>query len=491
MKSQRRTGIVLSYINFAISIIGNLVLTPVLMHLLGDEQYGLYQVMRSFGGTLLMFNLGVSSMVARSIARRQAGEKDGQNTLAIGIGLSAGLALLVGAAAMVIHACIPAFYQGRYDAQQLKLAQNMFGLFAAASVCHILTDAFAGCLIGHEHFAANSLIITLKYGIRFGLLFACIQRGAAADVIAGVDLLVGAAALVCLAGYSLIVLRERVVWTRAAPGEIRRMASFSVAVLLQAIVTQLNTHMDPILLGRFADTVNVVAMYTCALTIYQMYHELISVFGHYYLARASRMVAQNATGRELTDLVIHPGQFQAAIALGMIMGFALFGRRFITLWIGKAYQDAYGIALILMIPALIPLVQSTAVSILDAKFSRMYRSVVLLAAVAVNVLLSIVLIQWIGHWGAAIGTAFSVLVGHGWMMNRYYARHIGLEVGRMFRRIFQPVLLPAAAASLLCMPLLLFPCTWLVFFGQCLCFVVMYAILLVYCNRLRKQVQST
>ena len=76
MKSQRKTGLLISYFNFAISIAGNFWLTPALIRLLGDAQYGLYQIMRSMGGMLLMFNLGVSSMVARSIARSQVQNTD-------------------------------------------------------------------------------------------------------------------------------------------------------------------------------------------------------------------------------------------------------------------------------------------------------------------------------------------------------------------------------------------------------------------------------
>ena len=484
MKNQRRTGIVISYFNFAVSILGNLLLTPALIRLLGNEQYSLYQVMRSFGGTLLMFNLGVSSIVARSIARcRVLEEHEKQHTLAIGLLLSCGLALLVAAVSAVVHACIPLFYRMQYEPLQLQMAQAMFRLFAAASICHILTDAFAGCLIGHEHFAANALIVTFKYALRFGLMFLLIRKGADAAAIAQVDLVVGACALACLAGYALLVLRERPKLTRPASGELRRLFVFSAAVLMQEAVSQLNSHMDPILLGRLTDAATVVTLYSSALTIYNLYHQLVSMIGGYYLARASRLVARHASGAELTDMIIRPGQFQAAIAVGAIAGFAMFGRSFIVLWIGAEYAGAYGVVLAMMIPALIPLVQTSALSILDAQFKRMYRSAALLGCTALNVLLSVLLIRWIGYPGAAIGTAVSVLVGHGWLMNRFYAREIGLDIPRMFRSIFRPVLLPAALSCLFCLPLTYLPQTWFAFAVQCTVFAAAYALLLFTHNR--------
>ena len=479
MKNQRRIGVLISYFNFAVSILGNLLLTPALIRLLGDQQYSLYQVMRSFGGALLMFNLGVSSIVARSIARSAALDDPAEKQQALGIGLllSAGLAAVVFVVSLVIRAGIPVFYRTSYDAAQLETAQRMFTLFAAASVCHILTDAFSGCLLGHEHFASNALIVTLKYALRFGLIFLYASTGAGVVAIARVDLIVGAAAFLCLAGYALFVLHERPKFSGIRSAELRRLFAFSVAVLMQEAVNQLNTQMDPILLARFAATASVVTMYSSALTIYQLYHHLVSMLGGYYLARASALVAKNASGAQLTDMVIHPGRFQAAIAVGIIAAFALFGRSFISLWIGETYMDAYFIVLLLMLPSLLPLVQTSAVSILDAQFKRMYRSAILLLCAFVNVVVSVLLIRRIGHWGAAAGTAVSVLLGHGLLMNRFYAKHLQLEIPRMFIQIFRAVLLPAAVSSLLCLPLLLLPCTWLCFLLQCAVFTSLYALL--------------
>lgn len=484
MKSQRKTGLVISYFNFAISIVGNFWLTPALIRLLGDTQYGLYQIMRSMGGMLLMFNLGVSSMVARGIARSQVQNTDEkQRTLAIGLTLSAVLALIVAAVSWAVYALIPSFYQTSYPSAQLAQAQQVFGLFAAASICHILTDVFSGCLIGHERFAANALVVTLKYILRFGLLYGCILKGADAAALAAVDLMVGAAGLLLLAGYALLVLKERPVFTDMHLQEWRGMFVFCAAVLLQEIVSQLNTHMDPILLGRFAAAAGTVTMYSSALVIYNLYHHLVSMIGGYYLARASRLVAKNATGAQLTDMLIPPGRFQAVIALGGIGGFALFGRHFIALWIGESYQDAYGVTLLLMIPALIPLVQTSVLSVLDAQFKRMYRSLILLLCTVLNVIVSLTLMRWIGHWGAAIGTAISVLLGHGWLMNRFYAQKIGLEIPRMFRSVFRPALAPAALSCLFCLPLTQLPQTWPAFAVQCTVFAAAYALLLFTHNR--------
>lgn len=95
----------------------------------------------------------------------------------------------------------------------------------------------------------------------------------------------------------------------------------------------------------------------------------------------------------------------------------------------------------------------------------MARSIALLGMCVINVAASIILIKMIGFIGAAIGTAISVIVGHGIIINLYLHRCIGLNVPRMFKEIFKGLL----PAFLLCLAIgyliSLIPGSNIVFFG--------------------------
>lgn len=121
--------------------------------------------------------------------------------------------------------------------------------------------------------------------------------------------------------------------------------------------------------------------------------------------------------------------------------------------------------MILIIPALIPLIESVTNTILDALMKRMARSIALLGMCVINVVASIILIKMIGFIGAAFGTAISVIVGHGIIINLYLHRCIGLNVPRMFKEIFKGLL----PAFLLCLAIgyliSLIPGSNIVFFG--------------------------
>ena len=149
-----------------------------------------------------------------------------------------------------------------------------------------------------------------------------------------------------------------------------RIASFSAAILLQAIVNQVNNNMDVVILGAIVIDKEIITMYSSALSIFTIYNSVMSVFVNIYFPKAERMVIQGRSGEELTDFVIGPGRIQAVIAVGILAAFGLFGKNFISVWIGDKYLDAYYVAIILMIPVTIPLVQNVCLSILDAKVKR-------------------------------------------------------------------------------------------------------------------------
>ena len=71
MNHSKKGGILLSYLNIILSMLVNVVLTPLLITSLADDTYSLYKVMSSFSGPLIMFNMGVSTIVARSIVQYQ------------------------------------------------------------------------------------------------------------------------------------------------------------------------------------------------------------------------------------------------------------------------------------------------------------------------------------------------------------------------------------------------------------------------------------
>ena len=484
MRDQKKQGILISYVNIVLSTLVNIVLTPILIASLTDEGYSIYKIMRSFAGPLAMLNLGVSTVVARNIAKylacENASKKEKENMQGIALLLSIGMGALIMAAGYVMQMLIPSMYAETFSAESIRLAQQMFMVFTGTTAIHILTEPFRGAIMGHGRFILYYGSQSFQYAFRFAAIYLLVNAGYGALSVAVVDLVVSAIILLAYCIYVFFVLRERVRLYYIDKRTLLEFSSFALAILLQAFVNQVNNNLDIIILGA-SEAADVITMYSSALTIYSVYNMLISVFSGVYLPQATRLVEGNASGEELTDFVIKPGRVQAMIAVCIVGGFAVSGMDFISIWIGSQYINAYYVALFLMIPVTIPLVESVAIAILDAKLKRVFRSVVLMVMAVVNAAATVVLVHFFGFWGALLGTIGSLLLGHGLLMNLYYQRSLSMNVFRMFREIFAGSLGAGLLATAICFPLsFLINGTLFSFLLKAGCFVIAYGVFLLW-----------
>ena len=477
--NQKRIGILISYLNLIMSMVVNVFLTPLMIKAFGDVDYSIYKVMQSFAGPLAMFHLGISTVVTRSVVKCNDGgdytRRDKQNTMAMALIVSALMSVIVVVAGGIMYIVIPSIYSDTYTAEKLMLGRKIFSIFVLSSVLHMLTDAFSGCVVGHEKFIISATIPLMKTVIKVFLFATFLLCGMDVFYVALVDLVIAVVTFVFVFVYTIFGLEEVPRLYYFDKRQLIEIFTFGMAILLQAIVNQVNNNMDTMILGAFIKEKAIITMYSSALTIYAIYNSLISVITSFFLPKATRLVSSNATGKELTDFVIAPGRFQAILAVACIFGFSLFGRNFITVWIGEQYMNAYWIALFLMIPVTIPLVENAAISILDASFKRIYRSSVLAGMAVINVTVSVILVKFVGFWGAAIGTFVSLIVGHGILMNVYYAKTFKMEIGRMFFSIFKGILPAGMATFVVCIPLAIFTENTVIWFViKCIAFVIVY-----------------
>lgn len=481
--NQKQRGIIISYLNMIIGMVANIFITPLLISSLGDVDYSLYKVMQSFAGPLAMFNLGISTIVTRSIVQFKTLEdytkRDRQNTMAMALLSSFIMSVLVSIVGIVMCLMIPGIYGESYTAEKAALGQKIFLAFMGSTVFHIMTDAFSGCLLGHERFTVSSLIQFFRTILRVALWLVFLKLGFGVVWIAGVDAFLSLAILLFSAVYSMAVLKETPHLYFFDWKKVGEILLFGFSILLQAVVNQVNNSVDTMILGAYVVDKVIITMYSSALVIYSLYNSLVSVIAHFFLPKAAKLVTRNASGEELTDFVIGPGRFQAILAVAAIFGFALFGQNFIIIWIGEKYIDAYWIALMLMIPVTIPLVENAMISVLDAALKRIYRSLMLVIMAVLNIVATLLLIRVLDFWGAALGTVLSLLIGHGLLMNIYYARVFKIRIGRLFFSIFKGILPAGLLTSLLCLPLALFvPNTFIFFIIKCVSFVLLYAVFL-------------
>ena len=120
-------------------------------------------------------------------------------------------------------------------------------------------------------------------------------------------------------------------------------------------------------------------------------------------------------------------------------------------WGGEEYAQAYVIALLLIGPVTVPLIQNIGIEIQRAKNMHQFRSKVYFCMAIGNAIVSVPLGMALGGIGCALGTAISMIVGNGLIMNWYYQTHIGLDMRYFWKNILKivPAMLPPIVLGIL------------------------------------------
>lgn len=140
------------------------------------------------------------------------------------------------------------------------------------------------------------------------------------------------------------------------------------------------------------------------------------------------------------------GRIQFIILALIFGGFCVVGRYFIEIWAGKNYRTAYIVALILIAPVTVPLIQNLGIEIQRAKNMHKFRSIVYFLIAIFNVIISIPLAKSYGEVGAALGTMITMTIGNIILMNWYYQAKIKLNIIYFWKNIFE--LIPAVGISI-------------------------------------------
>ena len=450
-ENQRMAGILLNYLTEGVKVLTALLYTPVLLRLLGQQEYGIYQLAVSVVSWLGLLNFGFGSGYVRNYARYQtAGEHDSIARLNGMFLLIFGVVSLLSLAGGGILACNTGilFGSGLTPWEQEKAARLIWILTVnlAVTLCNTTFDSY---LTAKECFLFQRLLRLVQALLSPFLTLPLLLLGKASEAVAGVSLLLNAGVF---AGNLLRCRREKmaVSFRNLQMSQLRQLWQFAFFVFLNQIIDQVNWSVDKFLLGRIQGTA-AVAVYGIGAQINSLYLQLSTAISSVFVPKVNYLAAQAEDNRALSELMHRVGSFQAMV-LGLVLsGFVLYGRAFLLLWAGPGYEAAYPVALLLMCPVTVPLIQNLGIEILRARNRHRIRSLVCAVLAVGNILLSL---AWIPKWGcvgAAAGTAVSLLAGNVVFMNWYYHQRLKLDMLLFFRRLrpLVPVWLAAGAVGLL------------------------------------------
>lgn len=442
--NQRKAGVILSYAGEIVKILVNLVYTPIMLRLLGQSEYGLYQLVYSVVSYLSLLSLGFGSSYLRFYSRYKAqNDEDGVaklNGMFILIFCSISVICILCGTVMVRN--IRTIFGTGLTESEYATAKVLMELLIINLALTFPNSVFNCSITAHEKFLFQKLLILLQNLFSPFLTLPLLIMGYGSIGMVSVTTLLTFVLLISNMFYCFKKLHVRFAFHGLKISLFKEMWVFTFFIFLNQIIDQINWSVDKFLLGRFAGT-TAVAVYGVGGQINTLYLQFSSSVSNVFVPKVNRIVAETNDNTELTTLFTKVGRIQF-IVLGLILtGFVFFGMPFVNLWAGEGYGASYAVALLLIIPVTVPLIQNLGIEIQRAKNMHKARAVVYLAIAIANVFISIPLIKFFAPEGAALGTAISLFAGNIIFMNWYYHARIGMNMFYFWKEIakFIPALI--------------------------------------------------
>lgn len=434
--SQRKVGVLLSYVSEAIQILTSLVYTPIMIRLLGKSEYGLYQLVYSVVAYMSLFSLGFGSSYMRFYSRFKA-KKDEEEIARLN-GMFMTIFLIMSAVCIVCGAVLTLNIEtvlGKgLTASELSRAKILMALMVFNMAVSFPASVFNCNTTAHERFIFQKAIIVAQKILNPFLTLPLLLLGYGSVGMVFVTTAITVVSFICNAVFCLKKLKIKFLFEGFKFSLLKEMWGFTFFIFLNQIIDQINWNLDKFLLGRMVGTTG-VAVYGLGAQINTMYLQFSTSISNVFVPKVNSIVAETDDNAELSRLFAKIGRIQF-IVLGLILsGFIIFGQPFMNFWGGPGYEKSYNIALWLIVPSTIPLIQNLGLEIQRAKNKHKARSVVYLCVVLANIGVSIELIKKLGVSGAAIGTAISITLGTILFMNWYYHNKLGIDILYFWKNI--------------------------------------------------------
>lgn len=452
MYNQRKVGVILSYLSQAIQILSGLIYTPIMLRLLGQSEYGLYQLVYSVVSYLSLLSLGFGSSYIRFYSRYKVdNDEKGISKLngmfMIIFSIISLISILCGSV-LVIN--IENVFSTGLTPDEVPTARILMILMVINLAMTFPNSVFNNYVTAHEQFIFQKLLTVLQSLLNPFITLPLLIMGYGSIAMVSVTTFLTFAKLIADMIFCFKKLHMKFSFKNFDFKLLKHMFVFTFFIFLNQIIDQINWSVDKFLLGRFVGTV-AVAIYGVAGQLNTMYLNFSTAISNVFVPKVNKIVAETDDNNLLTELFIKIGRIQSILLFLIITGYIFFGQSFIGFWAGDGYETSYKIGLFLMIPVTVPLIQNLGIEIQRAKNKHKMRSIVYLVICIANIFVSIPCIKTWGASGAALGTAISLTAGNIIFMNIYYHKAIGINIIKFWNSIskFIPALIPTILCGLL------------------------------------------
>ena len=427
-------------------------MTPFMIHRLGDLQFGLYTLAFSVVGFSEFIEMGIRSTLQRFVGRL-SGIKDREGLNAVfstAVALTVTIGVVVIAFSWGLSGFLAAFFKLRsLDRSTFSWLVILLGLNVGAGLPAMLLQAY---LSGLQRFDLQNLIAIIRQGLRSGLIVVVLLLGKGIIAVAGCAL----AGMVAVVPLNWWMLRRSDPGLRFSPHlanrtTARELLGFSFWTLLNNAGQFLRDSTDSVVIGRVLGSA-LITPFTVASRLVDYFRPVIIGMVSPLLPRVSELEGQSRHN-EIRQLFLRMTRLSALASLGVGSMLLLHGRTILLLWVGGRFVSSYGVLVLLTLGGVASLAQFGTLHTLIALGRHRAYGIWTLGEGAANLILSVIWARRYGIVGVALGTAVPLLAVKLTLQPLYVSRVLGMPAIQYLRKALAR---PLAACTLflgLCGPL--------------------------------------
>lgn len=449
--NQLRIGIILNYINLGLGNLIPIFYTPIMLSLLGQSEYGLYKLASNFTSYLTLISFGLSAAITRYLikSREEEGKESEQKVLGLFTRIFQVISLLSLIVGFGLTFSIDFFYSNSLNSSELFRMKILVAIIVCNTALGFLMTPQVSVVTAHEKFVFLQLMNILTTCVMPILNLIVLFLGFTSIGMTVSSLILNLIIRVCYYIYMRKSIGLRADYKNPPRHLLKEILAFSFWIFLANVVNQLYNATDVVMIGAVPALATIgVAVYNVGGVFNSIVFSAAQGISSLLSPKINKMVFKNNSNKELTDFAIKIGRLQCYVISLIITSFIAFGRPFINIYAGDGYQESYWVAILMMVPNMIPLVQSVCLSTIIAKNKHKFRSIVYLGIAITNVIGTWILMYIMGVIGAALMTGIALVIGQGFVMNWYYWKKIKLDIPRFWKEVSKIYIIPIIMCAL-------------------------------------------
>lgn len=432
-----------SWFALGVNVLVGILLSPFILHRLGDTAFGIWVLIFSLTGYYGLFDLGIRSSIVRYVSKFAATESTDEIDKLINTSLFSYSCIGAFCLLLTVVGCLYVDRMFHIPPEFYSTARWLFLMVGGSVALGFPLGVSGGMLEGLQKFYILNWTSIASTLLRAALIIVALERGLGLLTIAFITVVLPLVTSVVRTAIAFRLLPVSLQRRYIDPAMFRKVAVYSGTTFMIMVAGRLKFKTDEIVIGAFLSAA-AITYFNIGARIVDYAAEVVVSLAQIFVPMSSQSDATGETDR-LRKIFVLGNRSCAFVIFPISAILIILGKSVIEVWVGRQYvSTSYPVLLIMIIPSTIWLAQAASGRVLFGMAQHGTWAVVTLIEGVCNLGLSILLVRPYGIVGDALGTAIPLTCSMVFFMPGHLCRKLGIRLWTYLREAYLLPLLISA-----------------------------------------------